>query len=195
MNYYKKGSASVVALVVVLLLIVGGVIAYTSNDGPKPGAVAGPESTNDYFCNAGVCTWYRTVACNTATSTIFVIPNPANATTTASIQIFTGTGNATSTTFSVGTTTKSSGLALSDISGSLINAGLVATSTRFTFVSGITTPLGSGQSTSGSGTITKVVVGPSEKIGAFGTSTYTGVEATNYTPSFTSCRAVVRFER
>lgn len=197
MTNYKKGSVSVFVLVVVLLALVAGGAFYAGTLGPKPGANAGPESTNEYFCNAGVCTWYKTVGCNTASSTMFSVANPFNATSTASIFMI-GTGNATSTTFSVGTTTaaKSSGLALTDISASLVSGALVGTSSpQFTLISGITAPLGSGQISAGAGTINEIVVGPTSRVSGFATSTYGNAGAVGYTPSFTACRAVVEFHR
>lgn len=125
-------------------------------------------------------------SCASGTSTLFAIANPfTSGTSTASIEMLTGTGQATSTTFSVGTTTKSTGLALTDISPTLVNGGVAATTTNFSMLSGQSTNLGTGQVSSGSNTLSKIVVGPSELIGAFGTSTATGAGAANYTPGIT----------
>lgn len=132
-------------------------------------------------------------SCASATSTLAVIANPFAATSTAQVVMLVGTGQATTTTFSVGTTTKSSGLALADISPSLVNGAVAATTTQFVLYSGGVSDLGSGQITSGSNTIGRVLVGPNENVAIFGTSTATGAGAANYTSGF-SCLYKIRWE-
>lgn len=126
-------------------------------------------------------------SCATGTSTPFDVANPFSATSTASIDALTGFGQATSTSLYVGTTTQASGLASTNVSASLLNGAVISTSTQFSAISGITTQLGSGQISAGSGTIGKIIVGPNERIGAFATSTYGTTGAINYSPALTSC--------
>lgn len=118
----------------------------------------------------------------TASSTLFDVANPLAATSTAEVFIPNGKGQATTTLLSIGTTTQASGLALSNVSASLASSVSAATTTQFSLLSGVTSPLGTGQVSAGSGTILRVMVGPSERIGAFGTSTATGAGAANYSP-------------
>lgn len=131
-------------------------------------------------------------SCNTASSTAFVVTNPFAATSTAQVVDLVLGQQATSTTLYIGTTTKSSGLASTDISASLANAALQATSSQAFLISGVTAPLGSGQISSGSGSISRIVVGPSESIAMYATSTYGGGGAQNYTPS--TCSYKLRWE-
>lgn len=125
--------------------------------------------------------------CAAATSTSFVVANPFAATSTVAIELGIVSGQATSTTFSIGTTTKASGLALSDISPTLAAGVIAATTTQIAFRSGQTTQLGTGQVTSGAGSIGRIVVGPSESVAMFATSTFSGIGALNYTPGLSAC--------
>ena len=118
--------------------------------------------------------------CNTASSTEFDIVNPEAATSTVKVWV-SFSPEATSTTLYIGTTTKASGLASSDISPTLANAAVVATATSPVLKSGATTNLGNGQISSGSGTLAEIVVGPKERIGMYATSTYGNAGAINYT--------------
>ncbi len=122
----------------------------------------------------------------TGTSTLFSVANPFSATSTATIVYLDVVGQATSTAVYVGTSTASSGLVAADVSASLINAGVIATGTEATFISGMTTGLGTGQASSGSGSQFTIIVGPSERVSGFATSTYGGVGALNYSPAATS---------
>lgn len=136
-------------------------------------------------CNAGAFV---------ASSTQFVVSNPFAATSTATIDTLIGAGQATSTTFSVGTTTLSTGLALANVSPSLVNNALVSTTSVSFYVNpGQTSALGTGQVTAGT-SVNKIVVGPTENIAMFATSTYTGVGALNYTPGIT-CTYKIRWSK
>lgn len=125
-----------------------------------------------------------------ASSTQFVVSNPFAATSTATIASFVLTGQATSTQFSVGTTTKSVGLALADVSASLTNGAVVATTSVSTWVipGQTTTGLGTGQVSAG-GSVSKIIVGPSENIAMFATSSAPGL-GLNYTPGI-GCTAKI----
>lgn len=129
--------------------------------------------------------------CNTASSTAFDIANPFAATSTATVERIDFGVQATSTTASVGTTTKSSGLASSDVSTALVSSALVATGTAPIVISGQSTGLGLNQISAGAGTVAKIVVGPSQRLAMYATSTYSNAGAINYTPS--SCTYKVRW--
>lgn len=131
-------------------------------------------------------------SCASATSTAFDIVNPFNATATAQVVSVVTASQATSTTFYIGTTTLASGLASTNISPSLANAALVATGTQSYMASGATSDLGSGQISSGVNTVSKIVVGPTENVAMYATSTYGNAGALNYTP--TSCSYKIRWE-
>lgn len=131
--------------------------------------------------------------CATGTSTPFDIANPFTSTSTATIENLDVVGQATSTDISIGTTTKSSGLAVTDVSPNLVRAATIATGTEATIISGLTTGLGSGQVSAGTGSQTRIVVGPTERIGAFATSTFGTTGAINYSPAITSCTYKIRF--
>lgn len=127
-----------------------------------------------------------TGSCASATTTIFAVANPFSATSTVRLQSFKGIGNATTTLLYVGTSTASTGLALTNVSPTLVNAASVATSTQFITSSGIT--VGSlGYLSSGSGTFPTISVGPSDYIVAFATTTATGAGAANYSGTYSSC--------
>lgn len=130
--------------------------------------------------------------CATGTSTPFDLANPFSATSTVTIESLDVVGQATTTSLSIGTTTKSSGLASTDLSPTLANAASIATGTEAFIISGVTAGLGSGQVSSGTGSQAKIVLGPNERIGAFATSTATGAGAANYSPALTSCTYKIR---
>lgn len=121
--------------------------------------------------------------CNTATSTAAIVANPFSATSTATIAIMQFGLNATSTSINIGTTTLASGLTSSNPGSTLASAALQATGTQATLVSGQTLGLGTGQISAGAGSVSKIVVGPSQSVGIFATSTYGNAGALNYTPS------------
>lgn len=123
------------------------------------------------------------------TSTLAIVPNPFAATSTASLSFY-GAGQATSTSVWVGTTTVATtgSLALSDVSPSLASGAVIATTTQANFLSGGTAGLGTGQVTAGTGSTIRVIVGPSEKIGFYATSTYGTTGSVNYNPGLTSCQ-------
>lgn len=108
--------------------------------------------------------------CVTGTSTVFDIVNPFAATSTASLSMFHGQNLATTTSFSVGTTTLPSGVVAATISPTLVNAASLASSSQFDVQGGQTTALGAGQVSAGSATVAKIIVGPSERLAGYATS-------------------------
>lgn len=134
-----------------------------------------------------------TGSCTAATSTPFAVANPFTATSTATLQSFQGVGNATTTLLYVGTTTQASGLALANLSPTLVNAASVATTSQFFTSSGITVGPGTGYLSSGSNTFRTIVVGPSEYVSAFATTTTSGM-GTNYVGNYTSCTYKIRWQ-
>jgi len=111
-----------------------------------------------------------TGTCSAASTTLFAVANPFTATSTVVVQQIVGTGQATTSSLLVGTSTKSVGLASTDVSPTLVNStnGL-ATTTKFYFASGVS--VGTGFTPLGSGTSAEVGVGPSEYIVGYSTST------------------------
>lgn len=81
MNTIK--TAGIVVVAVVLSVFVGSFFnTSTTIVEQKQGAVAGPESPNDYSCNAGVCTYYRKATFSSlATTTQCSMKTPAATTT------------------------------------------------------------------------------------------------------------------
>jgi len=159
------------------------------------GANAGPESTHEYQCVGGVCTYYKVGVCNSATTTIFAVRNPFNATSTATVLAIEGVGNATTTTFEVGTSTKATGLAAADVSGTLIVNASVATTSGFYTASGIQSGASGSYLSPGTGSARSVVLGPTQYIAGFATTTATGAGAAGFTGGFTSCTYTIEFTR
>lgn len=125
-------------------------------------------------CNAGIYA---------GSSTLFAVANPFNATSTVTVQVVSGMGQATSSSLLVGTSTASTGYSTANLTNVFINA-TVATNTPFWISGGI--QLGSaGYNTAGSGTTRTIVIGPNEFVGAFSTSTATGGGAVAYVPGLT----------
>jgi len=141
--------------------------------------------------------------CATASSTIFDIANPFSATSTAQLVNFAGVGNATSTTFNVGTTTLPSGVIATTAGigtgGSLVNNATIATTTanaqtQFYLSSGISTFLGSGQVSAGTSAI-RIVVGPSEYVAGYATTSLSGPSTgLSYTGGYASCTYKIKWE-
>lgn len=144
------------------------------------GATGGVEGTGNitYRVSSG--------SCASATTTLFSVANPMTSqSTSTAMVIIRGIGQATSTALTVGTTTSAVGLTSSTVSSTLVNAATIATTTPFYIESGLT---GSSTPTpAGSGTTREVVVGPSERIGAFATSSASGAGAAGYVGGLTSC--------
>lgn len=117
--------------------------------------------------------------CSLSSSVMFTVANPFTSTSTAEIQVENVVGQATSTTFSVATSS-STGLNAQTTTG-LINSGLVATSSTGTFVSGVT--YGSnGANSAGTSAQGKMLVAPSDFVSGYATSTYTGAASVGYVP-------------
>lgn len=117
-----------------------------------------------------------------ASSTQFAVQNPFGATSTATLFTVSGTGQSTSSSLLIGTSTQSTGI-LSTVSPTLVNV-TVATSAPF-FVAGGVTVGSTGYLSSGANTFRTVVVGPTDYIVGFSTSTATGAGAAQYTPGIT----------
>lgn len=131
------------------------------------------------------------IPCNTASSTLFSVAPPSNATSTAQLTLMILGGNATTSSLLVGTSTKLTGLASTDVSPTLVTStNGIPTSTIEYVASGIINGPGTnaqGFLTSGSGTATQIMVSPGQRVAAYSTSTATGLGAAGYVPGFTSC--------
>ena len=122
------------------------------------GAQPGPESTSEYFCNVGVCTWTKTGVFMDATTTVASIANPFNATSTVVFAVVDITGLSTTTlTLKVGTSTNVSEPLASGVSAGLMNV-TVPTSTIRYFSTADAAIIGQGV------TMTSMQVGPSERV-------------------------------
>ena len=126
-------------------------------------------------------------SCNTATSTIFGIVNPFTATSTATVRIY-GLSQATTTALIVSTTTQATGLTSALIgAGSLVVSASIASTSQFYIQSGQSTLLGTGQVSAGT-SVYQTVVGPSEYVGAYATSSIAAQGSSRAADmGFTSC--------
>ena len=118
----------------------------------------------------GLATLITSGSLSTGTSTLQIIANPFNATSTitqSQIQII---GMATTSSIIMGTTTATSGLTISNVTASLINTASIAKGSQV-FVSGGITLGNSGYVSAGSGTVNEIVVGPLESVGIFASTT------------------------
>ena len=189
---YNKGNIVVELLVIAALIaVIASAGYYVGTQVSKPaGAIAGPESTNDYQCYNGVCTYYRSGSFVSASSTVFSVKNPLAATTTARIVLVVGTGNATSTNLLMGTSTAATGLSASSVSPTFANVTIGTSSPKFSIASGVTTGLlSTGVTTAG-----RIIVAPGEYVSAEATSTYGNAGALNYVPGLTGTYRI-EFER
>lgn len=136
------------------------------------GSIGSIASTGS--CNAGSYA---------ASSTLFAVANPFAATSTVTLQVISGTGQATTTSLAVGTSTTATGVATT-IGGTLANIS-AGTTTPF-WTSGGVTVGSAGYVSAGANTFRTIVVGPNDFVVAVGTSTATGAGAANYSPGL-SC--------
>lgn len=108
-----------------------------------------------------------------------IITNPFAATSTVSYAKIQGTAGTSTVDLLVGTTTQTSAITNnSQISPTLVNDTLVATSTQFYSMAGVPVGPGGGYKAPGAGTFYSIVVGPSESIGILATSSYAASSAT-----------------
>lgn len=125
--------------------------------------------------------------CNSASSTVFAVAPPTSATSTATVTIQIG-GNATTSSLLIGTSTKSSGLASTDVSPTLVsNSSGISTSTIVWTASGNTTANANAFISAGASSQIRILVKPGEYLVGFSTSTATGIGAVNYTAGYTTC--------
>ncbi len=130
-----------------------------------------------------------TGSCASATTTTFAVLNPFTATSTATLQQFYGVGNATTTLFNIGTSTVSS-IPTTGLTGSLVINASVATGTQFFLSSGIR--YGGLALDAGSASLRTIIVGPSEYVAGYATTTISGM-GTNYSGTYTSCVYKIRW--
>jgi hypothetical protein len=164
---------------------------------PKTPTVVGSASSVDivspYFDVGGQYSYFTPISCNSATSTMFGIANPWNATSTAKLIRFSATGNATTTTLKIGTSTTATGVP-STIYAIMVNASIAST-TGFSLASGIRNGPVGGFIDAGASTVSEVMVGPTESIAGFATTTASGAGAAQYSGGYTSCSGMIRWER
>jgi len=137
-------------------------------NGSVAGSIGSTISTGS--CNAGAYA---------ASSTLFAVANPFNATSTVTLQVISGTGQATTSSMLVGTSTASTGIATT-LGGTLANFSAATTSPFW--VSGGVTVGSAGYTSAGANTFRTIVVSPSEFVVAEATSTATAGGAAAYTP-------------
>ena len=130
-----------------------------------------------------VGTIVSTGSCVTGTSTVFAVANPFAATSTVELISLTVTGQATTSTLLVGTSTASTGLSSTSVSPTLANMTISTTTPNFTAGGNL---VGSaGYVSPGANTFRAIVVGPSDFVAGQATSTATGSGAAGYTPGLT----------
>lgn len=109
----------------------------------KLGIAAGPESTNNYQCYSGVCTYYARSTLKAATTTPCALRSPTHATSTLSrfmLSVTTATG--TAATYDIATSTD----AFSTTSPQIAMAVSIAANAQHTFTNmGTTTSLSNNQ--------------------------------------------------
>ena len=124
---------------------------------------------------------------NSASSTQFAVKAPSGATSTADVEIFVVGGNATTSSFYVGTSTTPAVTATTSLSSTLINAASIPTSTIENLSGGVTVGPATNFVSAGANTFTSIVVAPNNYILGFATTTATNAGAANYIPGFTTC--------
>jgi len=190
----KQLIAAVAAVAVLAVAVLG--LFFPNKIQTIVGAQAGPELYSPYRCVDSFCEYIVAGSCSAATSTLFSVANPTGATSTVTLLQLNMGGNATSTDVTVGTTTKSVGLALTDINVPyFINDAFIATSTVYRLEGGqVNGPAVSFRS-AGSGSIASAVVSPSTRIAAFATSTYDAPTAgVGYVGTHSTCNYLLKFE-
>ncbi len=182
--------------VLVAVLAVGGVVsAYSGDIGTVVNFYEAKEETTPSQDNLGgvdfsvtpcasfngIESCYFTEGFNEASTTLFSIKNPWGATSTVDLLLMEGHTGSKSADFYVGTSTVSS-IAVhgdtttvdgKDISTSLVNATEVATSSPFYIVNGQNSVNGTGQVAAGAQSQRRIVVGPTEYVTGYASSTWT----------------------
>src|SRR3990167_244090 len=95
----------VVSAGVALLMVVLG-FAYFGQPLPRVGSVVSSDALDERVCQGGVCTWNKAGGFNDATTTLFAIQNPFQATSTWTLAVIDVTGESTTSIgINVGTST------------------------------------------------------------------------------------------
>lgn len=188
----RRNNLRVFGLLAVLVLVVG-INYYIHADGmgsdvqapqeEKFGAIPGNEVNSDTLVVGGVKHYYKSGACSDATTTPFSFKSPANATSTLIALTVKGKNGTTTTDFLVGTSTLispplSAAATSTYISDSAYHVDTMATSSGFYFTNGTTAGAGTGFTASVGANMTRFVVGPSEYVRGYATSTYPGSSST-----------------
>ena len=179
-------SAGVAVLVVVL-----GFMFFAPNQSETIGAIPGNSIDGPEFCVGGLC-YSNSVGTCASSGTLFSVSNPFAATSTAELVLMVGTGNATTTTLNVGTSTSAT---VTSQVGSLVKTVSVATTSKFAIASGSTLALGTGQVSSGTNSVIRTVVGPSQRVTAFATTTAVGAGAKSFSAGFAGCKYKIQWVR
>lgn len=176
----------VIGAVAVLALAVGSLAAFRA---PVPadntqnfGALTGPAINSPWISIGGIPEWYSKGSCSTASSTIFAVQNPWSATSTVEYVSLVGTEGATTTDILVATSTTNApatGLnSTSTLGANVINLAAITNGTNFSTLAGFTIGPGKGyaspKSIPGSTSVGEFMVGPSEYVLGFSTSTGSG---------------------
>lgn len=163
---------------------------------PSPAPPSGSVDTfaaTPYQCNGDYCYWYVAAQCGQpagtiASSTLFSVQNPFNATSTLTFASISGIQGATTTDILVGTSTTAAplGLSVNSTTTALVGQNTfamysVTAGSRFFSSAGVTMGPGTGYKAPSGGTYptsqAEIVMGPSEYLVGFSTSTLGG--ATN----------------
>lgn len=143
----------------------------------QSGTAAASAATSTSYEMTGQAT-----SCITSSSTVFAIQNPFAATSTLVVDSFSGTMGATTSDMLVATSTTpapATGLsATSSLGANIFQIAAVAANTKFYSVAGVTIGPGKGYTNPkgipGSNSFQTIVVGPSEWVIGFSTSTGSG---------------------
>lgn len=179
--------SSVVAGVIALIVtLTGGTTTVVKN----LGSLTGPNINSPWLCVGGICTWHVVGSCSTASSTIFSNQNPWSATSTVSNFVIYGQVSATTTDIMVGTSTSMSApgnpvTATTSISAAFFGMSNLTGGSQFFSQAGVTVGPNGNYAKPNTGAYptsnASVVIGPSEYIIGFATSTNltNGNSATN----------------
>lgn len=218
MKTNRTSDAVIVVLVALAVAVIGiGVYVFTHSGAPSSSGRGGTSNADTIALDSnllvgstftvgtngvtnsgiGVATQVTYGTCNVASTTPFPnVVNPFAATSTATLIALQLTGNATSTSFVMGTTTNTAAMSntAAAVSSTMVNA-TVSTSTSYYVAGGITVGSGASYLSSGTGTFRSIVVGPAQAIGVYASSTpITLQNNSSFAGGYSACTYKIRWE-
>lgn len=207
---YNKGNAVLALMIAGALVCLLGFLYFIYSpepvpqvpQEPQPGAQVGPDNPSNYYSDGGVQKFDYLFSCKTATSTMFSLKNPFNATSTLVFAAVSGTNGATTTDFLVGTSTSANpaGTAVSTSTLKYNVFGLqgITAGAKFDAVAGVMSAFTPPSSTPYPTSQENIIVKPNEYVLGFATSTTpagNGGIASHSLSIPASCKGILRFVR